>query len=194
MTTDLVLNKNKPVFRRWGDLNPKDFDPISVKNCKIEDYLSHGSKNAIHSFIEKMQGEYFREKNVLVDVKFHDIRENVYPCLPGWHTDGSFYEHKSYVEEKYLLYITGDVCSTEFCLDEVEFPLEKQTRTSMLNHNAKEIVSLPFGSFVLYNSTNIHRGTKSTQAGHRLLIRLMSSPRIKGSSYEQALFTPLERK
>jgi len=134
------------------------------------------------------------EQNVLVDVKFHDIQANVVPCLPGWHTDGSLFEVENASLEKYLLYISGEVCPTEFCLDPLIYPQERASRQTMKNYQAKNTISLPFDSFVQYDSTAMHRGTKSTKAGHRLLIRVMSSNIIRGSNFNQAVYKPFNGK
>jgi hypothetical protein len=187
VSTDLVLNHTRPTFTEIGDIDFKNLDPISVKNCRLDDYLKHNS-SPITDYLNQMSPLF--DGDILVDVKFHSLTEGSITCIPGWHIDGSLLTSVNFKPEQYLLYVCGDSAMTEFCEDIITVPKSRDSIKAIHRYEASKISQLKSGWNAKYDATNMHRGTQSATTGERLLIRMMTSHVIKGSSYESSIFTP----
>jgi hypothetical protein len=190
---EVILNKNAVEITEIGNIDFKNLEPISVKNCSYLEYMKYG-ENIIKDFIQNIKSSYFEkfsDEKILIDVKFHNLRKNQYPCIPGWHIDGSLLFSKKSFFETYVLYICGDTSFTEFCHDEIIVPRAASSIDLIKQHDGKNISALSSGQIAFYNSTNMHRGVKSEIDGKRLLIRVMHSDIIRKVSYKDSIFQPI---
>ena len=171
--------------------------PISVKNCKLDSYLEESQNPHIAQFLGAASNYLDQDREILVDVKFHDPQVGGTPALPGWHVDGSTLMGRSMKKrkEQYLLYVVGDSAMTEFCLDRIDVDHGPKGLQQIAEHRATpaRCFKLRSGFFVTYDSLQMHRATQAEESGKRLLIRLMASDTILGLPYERAIFNPTIR-
>lgn len=114
-------------------------------------------------------------KNVLVDVKVHDLEVGVTPALPHWHFDCVKDPRDESLEEVHHLFIT-EGCSTEFLGEDTEFDLPYGFNHSIFNH----LNGVKIKPYKVYTyGRHLHRATKAVKKCKRLLIRVTESNLIK---------------
>lgn len=93
-----------------------DFD-YAYRECG-SDYVRHVLESA------PIQGNH---KRVLVDIKIHDLKHGEYPCVPGWHLDGSAnIRDLPKRPEIFSLFVTGDHARTEFLRRPIELGVKEE--------------------------------------------------------------------
>jgi hypothetical protein len=190
---NLVLNQNEVRISDVGELDFKDLAPESVKNCRFESYIQFGNPRITQFMLDLTAYTPFHRLDTIVDVKFHDLPPDNHTCIPGWHIDGSLLSSSNAIPEQYLLYVCGEDSMTEFCLDRVEVPKSLDAVAIIKAHKDEGVFRMRSGQAIRYDGLQMHRGTPAGKGGKRLLIRLMTSPVIRGQSYRQSVFEPYNR-
>lgn len=160
----------------WGSIK-------SQRSFKYADmgFVYKNSTEPIRAILEQMPivGDH---KHIIVDVKFHDLEEGMYPCLPGWHMDCTLNPWHESKPEVHHIYVVGATCRTRFLAEDfvLHFPsmVPAQIKTAM---NAVEHKSwkVDEGKVYRYDRFGLHAPSVAESTGKRLLIRITESDLIR---------------
>ena len=135
-------------------------------------------------------------KNILVDIKVHDLKKDEFACLPGWHLDGSNnpkgFEKKS---ELHHLFVASRFALTEFLDTPLDVPIDpnwtfaerSQKLGMLLNEMELPIFTIPNCRYVTYDDSFFHRGKQATGDELRLLVRVTETDIIEP---QNRVYTP----
>lgn len=128
-------------------------------------------------FKDKFAWTWKRWNWLICDIKIETLKKGEIPCLPGWHSDCTMNLSRDGNESHYL-FVYGAGCRTEFineitCIPEVKFDNPHHTKRMYEDlFYGKQTILLQEGIVYSYDRFGIHRPTRATQDGIRLLIRL----------------------
>ncbi len=158
----MVLNNQLPIIVDTI-ISPQFDNLIFLKNVKLNQL-----PDQYINIAETLKLSLGKFDQYLFDLKIQDLNKDQVPCIPGWHVDnGPFHL------AKYALVVWGS-SKTEFYIEKMELPEEKNMKIlchNLNNFNLFPSFKLNDGEIIVYNNTNIHRGTPADYSGKRLLIR-----------------------
>jgi hypothetical protein len=118
------------------------------------------------------------KKHIVVDVKTHYLKIGQIPALPHWHLDGYANPYTEEYDDINHLFVSGQFCLTDFLASPLEVhDYEMGISPTVLLVDCP-VVSIPGNTIVTYDR-HIHRATPAKQEGHRLLVRVTETNRIK---------------
>lgn len=169
-----------------------------VASFKYADYhyVMDVSSNLVRHVLKHAPIEN-KHRNVLVDVKLHELKRGQYACVPGWHLDGSINhpEMEDKRPELHHLFVASQFARTEF----IDMPFELHVDPKwtfaersnkiggILDEMSVPIFTIPNCTFVTYDDTFFHRGAQATGDELRLLIRVTETDVIKP---QNRIYTP----
>lgn len=133
-----------------------------------------------------------QHKYVLVDLKLHKLAKGQYPCIPGWHLDGS--ENKLNLPKKrenFALFVTGFHALTQFVQNSFIYNVDDVCSFSRLSKQVGDYAksaeqdglvkrwTIPSCTFAMYDDTYLHTCVETEQDEVRLLIRITESDIIQ---------------
>ena len=173
----------------------------TLPSPRDEDYPPYSFKYGEIETVRSMTSDYVREvidsapiggkhKNVMVDVKVHDLLTGRCPCLPGWHCDSVVRPDHPSQPELHHIFVTGIHCLTLFIAEPVELDLlEEDESMQHLNHSFNEQIKEKYPNvkttevdscrIATFGRWDFHTGQFSKGDERRLLIRVSESDIIK---------------
>lgn len=194
------FNKSRPQLQ--DSLEPptlKDLEGIQCFKYADCDFVYAQCENDYVKYVLSRIPIFNKHKRVLVDIKVQDLVEGDYPCLPGWHLDGS--SNKRNLEKKpetFTLFVTGSHACTEFVDEPIELDIDASWDFSEISKNCSKQIpesvntwALPSCRFGTYDDSFFHRGPKSRGNERRLLIRTTETDilRPKNSIYQPSKYS-----
>ena len=172
----------------------KAFDEKELKNepmlfnCDYESAFFLGGE-ATRQFLKNLPEEWMNNKTI-IDSRVHMLMKGWYPCIPGYHhddvprerSDGQpQYISPSYRSEHAMILYNGNICPTEFAIDEVWFQIPEIGKTIYKQWHEEVEVCLeagflerfqaPQNQIIYFNDRTWHQGVKAVDNGWRLFIR-----------------------
>ena len=126
------------------------------------------------------------DKNIIFDSRVHMLMPGWYPCIPGWHHDDiprpnngqPDYDNPEYLSQHVCALVNGDICPTEFILDQVTLPAVEEGKT-IYSEWDKALQTMPVvradapsNRLIFFDWQTFHRGTKAVKGGWRWFGRL----------------------
>jgi hypothetical protein len=135
-------------------------------------------------------------KNILVDIKVHDLGKGEFACVPGWHLDGS--NNPNNLEKKpelHHLFVASRFALTEFLDTPLDIPIDpswtfaerSQKIGILLNEMELPVFTIPNCLYVTYDDSFFHRGKQATGDELRLLVRVTETDIIEP---QNRVYTP----
>jgi len=189
----------KVLFNNLPLKSSAQFEQPDVSAFKTKTYKGATLKCALEN-----SNDYIREvinsielngnrKNVLVDIKIHDIEKGKYPCIPGWHCDTVVNPLEESEDEIHHIFVTGYASLTEFISEPISLEVdETKTHQSLLKTFQDQIdlinprfESIPSCRITTYGRRDFHRGAIGKMNDKRLLIRVTESNILKPNNNER---------
>lgn len=153
------------------------------KNFKYTDvsYAYDNSVACVQKIIEQFPIEG-NHKNVLIDIKVHDIEKENFPCLPGWHTDCTLNPWHYTLPEVHHIYMFGAECRTRFLDEDFEMSFESMNPKYIkdkMNSVIHKSWAVQEGYIYRYDRFSLHAPSLAEKTGKRLLIRITESDLIR---------------
>jgi len=170
------INKEKEVSLK--DIN---FEALpSFKNASLKTIQEHYPTEILNIIQEMLKFRKNQHKFLTIDIKIHNLKKNVLPCLPNWHLDCTK-DMTLPNPENHIICMFGDSGSnTEFIVDTWESSSSVQDFSAMKDYlNTLKRIELKESTIYTYNRHSFHRGTPAKQNGKRLFIRITESDIIR---------------
>lgn len=168
----------------------------SLAQPQVKDFPILLFKNTLYDYAIKNTSSYVKEvlslapithkrKNIVVDIKVHDIETGKFPCLPGWHCDTVIDPFHESPGEIHHIFVTGGSSLTEFISEPVKLNIPNKTTNALkimrdqLETKVFDVKSLPSCQFVTYGRWDFHRASAGKYPERRLLVRVTETDIIK---------------
>lgn len=156
---------------RIGDLQEfPGYPDKSVKYASRNFIGQHFSKE-ICDLVDKapLVGNH---KNLVIDIKVHDLEPSLVPALPNWHIDSVNHPMDERREEVNHLIVFGR-CLTSFLANDLEIDIPEDGRYTNFTKECegREVATIPHSRYVTYGRL-VHRASVSNVVERRLFIRV----------------------
>lgn len=128
-------------------------------------------------------------KHQLVDVKVKQLEVGQYPCLSGWHTDGTLNILEESRPENHYIFISGAECFTRFLNTKmiIDFDYDKNSSIAPMPYKKyldklitnESTIELEENTIYAYDRFSLHKPQPAKKDGFRFLLRLTESDIIK---------------
>lgn len=168
---------------------PTEFPDLSYKFASYN-FVMNNSSDYIRYVIKNMPIVGDR-KNILVDIKVHNLEAGIYPALKHAHIDVAYNPFYKGREEHHHLFVSGFGCRTEFLKNRIKVDIDpdKPIDFDKLLGPQIEFKKIDGGRIYSYGRT-VHRASCSEETFTRLLVRVTETDNIKPNN---KIFSPTYR-
>lgn len=149
-----------------------DLDTPNFKYADI-DFVRLHTTDYIRSILDgvKLVGN---RKNVLVDIKVHELTAGKFPAIPFWHIDSVNNPLHPSEPETHHIFVSGEGCLTQFLGAPLTLPIQADSRLNfdLLVPADHPTYTVPSCTICTYGRYDLHRCVRATVNEYRLLLRV----------------------